>query len=155
MDVYDWLKVGATSSHALIFSAGVWWSWRHRNLMCLNNETWPLSRLSFNIRAMVETFRNCFYPDPNDRLVDRHIRWNNNNYSCVILNVDGSCLGSSVRSGFGGVIRNTFGHYLAGFSCFIQGSSDILLAELYTIYKGLLLAKDMSIGELICYSDSL
>ncbi|MCI17304.1 RNA-directed DNA polymerase (Reverse transcriptase), partial [Trifolium medium] len=48
--------------------------------------------------------------------------------------------------------RNIFGHYLAGF---IQGSSDILLAELYAIYKALLLAKDMSIDELVCYSDSL
>ncbi|MCI24164.1 replication protein A1-like protein, partial [Trifolium medium] len=38
---------------------------------------------------------------------------------------------------------------------FIQGSSDILLAELYAIYKDLLLAKDMSIDELVCYSDSL
>jgi ribonuclease HI len=69
--------------------------------------------------------------------------------------VDGSCLGSPVRSGFDGIIRNTFGHYLAGFSCFIQGSSDILFAELYAIYKGLLLEKDMSVDELVCYSDSL
>jgi ribonuclease HI len=69
--------------------------------------------------------------------------------------MDGSCLGSPVRCGFGGIIRNTFGHYLAGFSDFIQGSSDILLAELYAIYKGLFLAKDMNIDELICYSDSL
>jgi ribonuclease HI len=30
-----------------------------------------------------------------------------------------------------------------------------LLAELYAIYKGLLLAKDMNIDELVCYSDSL
>ncbi|GAU32838.1 hypothetical protein TSUD_209060 [Trifolium subterraneum] len=43
----------------------------------------------------------------------------------------------------------------SGFSGFIQGSSDILLAELYDIYEGLLLAKDMSIDELVCYSDSL
>ncbi|GAU35593.1 hypothetical protein TSUD_295290 [Trifolium subterraneum] len=91
----------ATSSQALIFSAGVWWSWRHRNLMCLNNET-------------------C----------------------------------SPIRSGFGGIIRNTFGNYLVGFSGFIPGLSDILLVELYAIYKGLLLAKDMNIDELACYSDS-
>ncbi|GAU28080.1 hypothetical protein TSUD_223210 [Trifolium subterraneum] len=38
---------------------------------------------------------------------------------------------------------------------FIRGSSDILLAELYAIYKGLLLAKEMSIDEFVCYSDSL
>ncbi|MCI26345.1 replication protein A1-like protein, partial [Trifolium medium] len=42
-----------------------------------------------------------------------------------------------------------------GFSGFIQGSSDILHVELYTIYKCLLLAIDMRIDELVCYSDSL
>jgi hypothetical protein len=43
LDVYDWLKLGVTGAHALFFSAGVWWSWRHRNLICLNNATWSLS----------------------------------------------------------------------------------------------------------------
>ncbi|XP_045809964.1 uncharacterized protein LOC123904334 [Trifolium pratense] len=155
MDVYDWIKMGAIGTHSLIFSAGVWWSWRHRNLMSLNNETWSLSQLSFNIRSMVETFKNCFTLTSNDGSVDRFIKWNNNNFSCIILDVDGSCLGSPARSGFGGIIRNTFGHYLAGFSGYIQGSSDILYAELYVIYKGLLLAINMGIDELVCYSDSL
>jgi hypothetical protein len=69
--------------------------------------------------------------------------------------MDDSCLGSLIRFGFDGIIRNTFSHYLVGFSGFIQGSSDILLAELYVIYKGLLLAKDMSIDELVFSSDFL
>jgi ribonuclease HI len=38
---------------------------------------------------------------------------------------------------------------------FIQGVYDILIVELYAIYKGLLLAKDVEIDEIICYSDSL
>ncbi|KAK2442044.1 hypothetical protein QL285_013270 [Trifolium repens] len=98
LDVYDWLKLGATGSQALLFSAGVWWSWRHRNLMCLNNETCSLSQLSFNIQTMVETSRNCFSPVSNDMLVDRYIKWNSSNHSCVILNVDDSCLGFPIRS---------------------------------------------------------
>jgi hypothetical protein len=60
-----------------------------------------------------------------------------------------------VRYGFGGIIRNTFGHYIAGFSGLIEGSSDILYAELYAIYKSLLLVKDRSIDELVYYSNSL
>ncbi|GAU25827.1 hypothetical protein TSUD_30910 [Trifolium subterraneum] len=131
MDVYDWLKLGATGSQTTTFSTGVWWSWRHRNLMCLNNENWSLSRLSFNIGTMVETFRSSFSPASNETRL------------------------SPDRYGFGGIIRNTFGHYIAGFSDFIQGSSDILLVELYAIYKGILLAKDKSIDELVCYYDSL
>jgi hypothetical protein len=111
--------LGVTDSQALTFSDGVWWSWRHRNLMCLNNKTWSFSRLSFNIRTMVETFKNCFWGAFNDEIVNRYIKLNNNNYSCVILNVDGSCLSSPIRSGLGGIIRNTFGQYLAGFLGFL------------------------------------
>jgi hypothetical protein len=60
-----------------------------------------------------------------------------------------------VRANFGRVIRNGSGYYLLGFSDFIQGSPDILLAELFSIYEGLILAKNMVMYELICYSDSL
>jgi hypothetical protein len=106
---------------------------------------------------MVKTFK-IYSPPPatsNDGLVDKYIKWNNNNYPCIILNVDGCCLDSPVRSGFDGIIRNIFSHYLAGFSGLIQGSSDILYAELYAIYKNLLLVKDRSIDELVYYSNSL
>ncbi|KAK2434396.1 hypothetical protein QL285_019553 [Trifolium repens] len=90
---------------------------------------------------MVETSKNCLSFVSDDRLVDRYIKWNNNNHPCAILNVDANCLDSPIRSGFDGIIRNTFDDYPAGFSDFIRESSDILLVEMYAIYKGLLLAK--------------
>lgn len=55
----------------------------------------------------------------------------------------------------GGVLRNDARFYLSWFSGYIENSSDILYAELYAIYQGLLLAKDKGIMDLICYSDSL
>lgn len=63
-------------------------------------------------------------------------------------------MGSPIRTGYGGVLRNHIGFYLSGFSGFINDSSDILYAELYAIYKGLLLVKDLEIINLVCYSDS-
>jgi ribonuclease HI len=86
---------------------------------------------------------------------DRLTKWNNNYHSSIILNVDGSCLGSPIRAGYGGVLRNNAGFYLSGFSGHIQHSSEILHAELFAIYKGMMLAKKMDISELVCYSDSL
>jgi ribonuclease HI len=44
---------------------------------------------------------------------------------------------------------------LAGASGFIPDSSDILLAELRAIYHGLILANNMGLTELACYTDSL
>lgn len=72
-----------------------------------------------------------------------------------MLNVDGSCLGVPIRAGFGGVILNSAGFYLSGFSRFIPISTDILLAELTAIQRGLRLAVAMGIEEMMCYSDSL
>ncbi|CAJ2643293.1 unnamed protein product [Trifolium pratense] len=154
-DVHEWLKFGSSGSQISAFSAGVWWAWRHRNLMCLQNETWSINRLSFNIQSMIATLTSCFSSHSTTNSEEIHVKWNNNNHSGIILNVDGSCLGSPVRAGFGGIIRNDSGYYLSGFSGFIQGSSDILHAELLAIYQGLTLAKNMAIDELVCYSDSL
>ncbi|XP_024626908.1 uncharacterized protein [Medicago truncatula] len=83
------------------------------------------------------------------------VRWNNNDTNCIILNVDGSCLGELIRAGFGGVIRNSAGFFISGFSGFIAATTDILLAELTAIHRGLLLAVQLGIEEMVCYSDSM
>ena len=73
----------------------------------------------------------------------------------VILNVDGNCHDNPIRTGFGGVLRNEIGLFLAGFSDFIPSSDYILLAELSAIYHGLIMAKDLGYAEIACYSDPL
>jgi len=104
---------------------------------------------------MVDSFISCFAT--NTRIVsdDIFIKWNNGNHSAVILNVDGSCLGIPLRAGFGGVIRNDAGFYLSGFLEYIPDSSDILYVELYAIYRGLILARNLNIEVLVCYNDSM
>lgn len=76
--------------------------------------------------CMVETLSVCFRSAPNGISIDRLIKWNNNNNFSIILNVDGSCLGSAIRVGYGGVLRNETSFYLSGFFGYIQHSSDIL-----------------------------
>jgi hypothetical protein len=72
----------------------------------------------------------------------------------VILNVDDSCLGSPVRASYEGLIINILGFYLSDFSGFIRVLSAMMLAELYVVYRGLALAKNMVVQELVC-SNSL
>jgi len=155
MDAYNWLRKEAKGSQANTSSAVVWWSWRHRNLMCLGGETWSLQRLTCNIKNSIESIVISFSPSASAVTTNRYIKWNSNNFSGVILNVDGSCHGTPVRTGFGGVLRNDTGLFLAGFSGFIPSSDDILLGELFAIYHGLVMAKDLGYAELACYSDSL
>jgi ribonuclease HI len=104
---------------------------------------------------MITTLTSCFSSHSTTIAEYILVKWNNNNYSDVILNVDESCLRSPVRSGFGGVIKNDPGCYLLGFLGFIQGSSDIIATELFAIYQGLIMVRNMAINELICYFDSL
>ena len=57
--------------------------------------------------------------------------------------MDGSSHGTPVRNGFGGVLHNDTGLFLAGFSGFIPGSN-----ELSAIYHRLIMAKNLSYAEL-------
>lgn len=157
MEVTVWLKDGSMGSQSFLFASCVWWAWRHRNLMCLNNENWHINRLAYNIHGMVDSFKSCYAPITNVIHNDRFIKWSNGNHIIVLSSMlmHGSCMGTPVRAGFGGVIRNYAGFYLSGFSGYIPDSSDILCVELYTIYQGLILAKSLDITKLVCYSDSL
>ena len=154
VDVADWLKEGTKGALATTFAAGLWWVWMRRNSMCISNEQMSIHKVVANIRNSTDSIKQAFPSHQNVHL-ERHIRWNNDNFECSILNVDGSCIGTPVRAGFGGLIRNNAGYYLTGFSGFLPASSDMLHAELTAIYFGLSTAKDLGITPLACYSDSL
>ena len=122
--------------------------------MCFNSDSWSLTRLSTIIHNSAETIHKSFQSAIDAVNSDRWIRWNSSNYNYHILNVDGSCLGTPIRAGYGGLIRNNAGLFLKGFFGFIQASMCILLAELTSIHKGFHLAVDMGIKDLVCFSDS-
>jgi len=122
--------------------------------MCLSAEFWSLTRINFHVQDTVQTIKNVLQSEATNRL-DRMVRWNSNNHNCFVLNVDGSCLGSPLRAGFGGIIRNSAGLFITGFSGHLATTSDILLVELTTIHRGLLLAIDTGIDDMVCYSDSM
>ena len=151
----DWIKEGASCPRSTIFLAGLWWTSRHHNLMCLGNETWPVTGLNMNIITSVDDISSCLQSVSSANPPPRLVRWNNNSHVHIILNVDGSCIGDPIRTGFGGILRNHSGTYLSSFSGFINNSKDILFAELKAIYQGLNLAISLGVEELACYSDPL
>nr|ABD33192.1 Polynucleotidyl transferase, Ribonuclease H fold [Medicago truncatula] len=122
--------------------------------MCLSHETWPVTRINLHIQNTINVIQSTFHttsvPQP-----DRLVRWNNNNFDCVVLNVDGSCLGSPIRAGYGGIFRNSADLFLSGFSGYLASTSDILMTELTAIHHGMLLAMDLGIDDMVCHSDSL
>ena len=59
-NAHNWIKNKASGRRYSIFFAGIWWTWRHRNLMRLNHETWSLHRLSYHIQSTTETIEASF-----------------------------------------------------------------------------------------------
>ncbi|KAK2444819.1 hypothetical protein QL285_015816 [Trifolium repens] len=96
--------------------------------------------------------KNC-HSNQRETLIPKLVRWNALGGTNMFLNVDGSSIGNSGISGFGGLIRNADGAWV---HCFYEnlGVTNILHAELMAIYKGLLLAWERNIKDLWCYSDS-
>ncbi|KAK2457790.1 hypothetical protein QL285_005026 [Trifolium repens] len=91
-------------------------------MMFLNNETWSLSWFSFHIRELWSKHSETTSPPllTMAQLIDM-----SNGIIitiCVILNVDESCLGSPIRSGFvGSIIRNTSATILQTFHALFKG----------------------------------
>ena len=112
--------------------------------MCLGAETWPLQRLACNINNTIDVITNSFPYIASSAIDNCYIKWNNNNYSCAILNVDENCHGTPTRTGFGGILNNNSGFFLASFSRYIPGTNDILVA-LSAIYYGLNMAKNLGV----------
>jgi len=70
------------------------------------NETWSLIRIVTNIYNSAGTITSAFKNDEATTTVDRFVKWNCDNHMGTILNVDGSCNGTPIRTGFGGIFRN-------------------------------------------------
>jgi ribonuclease HI len=151
----EWIRYGIDSPSPTLFLATLWWTWRHRNLMCISHENWSVHHITTNIQNDVLTISSAFNIEISQNSVDRHVRWNCNNLTGIILNVDGSCNGTPIRTGFGGIFRNDGGLFLSAFSGRLPHTEDILLAELNAIYHGLNMAVEMGYNDLSCYSDSL
>ncbi|KAJ1418541.1 Ribonuclease H domain [Sesbania bispinosa] len=92
--------------------------------------------------------------DPGNLQLIQRCWWNPPPQDYFKLNVDGSCLPSLGRLGAGGVLRDSIGNWIWGFSCSCgQGSS--LLVELCALKLGLFIAWDKGCRKLLVDSDSL
>lgn len=80
------------------------------------------------------------------------IRWNFPPRGCLKLNTDGSSFRGSAS--FGGVIRDGSGRWICGYMGKIPGTNTTsLMAEIWGIYKGLLLIKDIGFKKVFIETD--
>lgn len=70
-----WLRDVLNSSRTILFAAGLWWVWRQRNAMCLNDEVISLHRLTSLIYNAIEDIKTCFCKHAPTAPSVRHIKW--------------------------------------------------------------------------------
>ncbi|GAU11845.1 hypothetical protein TSUD_75960 [Trifolium subterraneum] len=152
VDSSSWLRNGLSCSSMFLFMAAIWWIWRTRNALCLDNELVPQFSLKMRIVDYALLLKNCHF-NYQVTTLPKIVRWNALGGTSMILNVDRSSIGNPGISGFGGLICNAYGAWIHGFFGNL-GVTNILHAELMAILKGLLLAWELNIKDLSCYSDS-
>lgn len=81
------------------------------------------------------------------------VTWHPTRDNEIILNVDGSSIGSLSAASFGGLFCNKQGGWIHGFADSI-GVGNNLLAELLALYHGLQVDWSRNFYDLTCYSDS-
>lgn len=113
----------------------------------------PVCQIIGEIHALAGVMRACFNGNIGTTTTERMVKWHSLRDRGVILNVDGSCFGNPGRAGFGGLLRDDDGTWIAGFLGYI-GISTNVHAELLAILFGLNFTWDRGIRSIICYSDS-
>ncbi|CAJ2646723.1 unnamed protein product [Trifolium pratense] len=153
MNLDLWLNNNVKGSGAQLFVAALWWNWRARNIVCVGKENISLYKIVLEVHKLVDIIHSCFPGSIQTNDSMRWISWHPSRQEGYVLNVDGSCLGTSGRTGFGGLIRRSDGSWIIGFSGYL-GLKDNTFAELMAIYHGLKIARDLGFSSILCYSDS-
>ncbi|KAJ1430774.1 Ribonuclease H-like superfamily [Sesbania bispinosa] len=148
LDTVSWIFQQLDVEDMELRLLSIWWVWRWRNNMILDSSRWKINFVVRNIfldalslKLVVSTDSILVPPDP---MVS----------SCVRLSVDGSWFPQHSRLGFGGLLRDSQGRWLAGFSGG-RSNGDPCLTEILAVWRGLLVAWDMGFRVIRCEIDSL
>jgi hypothetical protein len=148
---YDSFTHCASEKNGQLFLISCWYIWKARNEELFSDTSWEdwkvLNLINTHHDATIRSFGSV-----HNHREARLVSWKPPSGAAVKLNVDGSSLGNPGRSGFGGLIRDTNGNWLLGFS----GSCGIttnINAELQAIFYGLEKAWSHGYRHVECESD--
>lgn len=125
----------------------------HRNAVIYDNKRVDVLHISSCISLAQEFF---FSAGKNtiDRSLNQgiQVKWEKPQRGWFKLNTDGSALGNPGKAGAGGLIRNDEGEWVKGFTRSI-GLASPIMAELWGLRDGLVLAYDLHISNLVINVD--
>jgi ribonuclease HI len=163
-NVKAWIKTWSTSTLDTSFHPSIRWKdvfpllcwsiWSARNKVAMEGALLIPSKVLKRAKSLAIDFFFSL-PTKGDKLAksDTLIGWQHSPHDFVKLNTDGSVLGNPGLASPGGILRDSNGNWLRGFSHKL-GITNSLVAELWGVKDGLLLARDLNIRKLIIESDA-
>ncbi|KAK4284155.1 hypothetical protein QN277_001024 [Acacia crassicarpa] len=137
----------------LVFGVGVWmlWNWRNKAgfMEDFNRPNSPASVILNSVSLYVITEPQGIVTMPSSI---SQPKWQAPMHGWTKLNVDGAASVSHNRASCGGVLRDSSGVWIAGFSAFLSCYEQ---TEEWVLLKGLELAWKMGLRKVIAESDSL
>ncbi|KAH9666802.1 putative ribonuclease H protein [Citrus sinensis] len=148
-------KIASSLPWDCIFGVVVWrlWFWRNHFLFAgklVDGVTVYMDAMA-RANEIYKVYNSGISQQP--RRKEIFIRWIPPPWPWCKLNSDGSRKNDR-EAGAGGVIQDSVGHWISGF-CMRIGESSVLMAELWGLYQGLILAWDVGIKRLLVEVDSL
>ena len=150
----EWFRKALANNEAS-FGAGLWWVWRHRCNDIFNTDNpWTdhkvvaLARITAKDLQVYRNRSNAF------RSLRNCLCWEPPVGNSFKVNCDASLYMDSNLAGFGCIIRDSKGDWISGCSGSIPPWS-IIRCELFAAWRGLVLAWDCGLRNIICETDCL
>ena len=132
----------------LVFPFALWSIWKSRNVIVFNRKGRNQNLALDIVYQAMEYFHCVVAPRMQGRRVLRRIRWECPVQGWKKLNTDGSSNELHGLAGYGGVVRNEDGQWVAGFSKQI-GVTNSFAVELWELREGLKLCCNLNIHCLV------
>ena len=144
---------GFTSRHLHIprkplFIFGLWTLWLNRNSVAFQGRQPNPSIAKICIAKTAEFHFLIQGTDAQNKKIQHPVSWTKLDLGWFKLNTNASVLLSSNCACGGGLIRDSYGSWIRGFSRLI-GASNCLLAELWALRDGITMAKNLNIAKLV------
>ena len=130
------------------FASVVWFLWKHRNKVCFENTPLNLVLHKTCFSQVLEYFYEVAKIRSQNSRVAIPIRWLKPPMNWLKHNTDGASFGNPGKTGWGGVIRDSAGRWVKGFSRSI-GLAINVMVECWALKDGLQLANHLGIQNIL------
>lgn len=141
-DFHNWLRMALTGSNNPLILAGIWFALCARNATCIGKEQVQLYKVILDVQSLTSILCLNKQVQQKGTTWQIYVTWHPNWEEMMVLNMDGSCVGSPGRGGYGGLLCKANGEWITGFAGSV-GASDSLQAELAALFHGLQVPRDL------------